>query len=189
MVLPPPPDTSPVRELVAALAELIGEAETVAVCVDLLRDAPARSHAEALPYLGGPGPADGVLTGRWKAYWARTWGARGLLYVWRPTAEPAVLAGLHDEHWRVVEMCLKVGVRRELAAGGDRAAALTADPTPRVRAAAVRLLGAVGDTEHVSAVVEALDDDEAAVRGQASAALERLAERLDGQWQPGAGSR
>ena len=50
---------------------------------------------------------------------------------------------------------------------------------PRVRAQALRTLAAVGDTEHVDAVREALDDEEAAVRRQAARALASLERRLD----------
>ena len=64
---------------------------------------------------------------QWKDYWVRTWGARGLLYVWDDSAAPAVVAGLDDEHWRPAEMCLKVSTKRELGEAGPRAAVLAVD--------------------------------------------------------------
>ena len=54
-----------------------------------------------------------------------------------------------------------------------------ADAVPRVRAAAVRVLGAVGEAEHGDALHDALDDDEEAVRVAAARALRHLEERLD----------
>jgi hypothetical protein len=62
-----------------------------------------------------PRASEIVLAPR-QEYWFRVWAARGLLYVWIPTAEPAVLAGLHDPAWRVREMCAKVARRRALGA-------------------------------------------------------------------------
>ena len=117
---------------------------------------------------------------QWKDYWVRTWGARGLLYVWDDSAAPAVVAGLDDEHWRPAEMCLKVSTKRELGEAGPRAAVLAVDgELPRVRVQALRTLGAVGDTEHVDVVRELLDDEDQAVRRQAARSLSLLARRLD----------
>ncbi len=76
-------------------------------------------------------------------------------------------------------MCLKVATRHEVGGAGDGAARLAGHELPRVRAQAMRTLGAVGDTEHVDAVRAALDDEAPDVRRQAARALERLAERLD----------
>ena len=121
-----------------------------------------------------------------EGHWVRTWGARGLLYVWADSAAPAVVAGLRDEHWRPTEMCLKVATKRELGEAGPRAAELAVTgELPRVRVQALRTLGAVGDTEHVEVVRDLLDDEETSVRRQAARALEQLARRLDldaGDW-------
>jgi hypothetical protein len=117
---------------------------------------------------------------QWKDYWVRTWGARGLLYVWDDSAAPAVVAGLDDEHWRPGEMCLKVATKREIGEAGPRAAVLAVEgELPRVRVQALRTLGAVGDTEHVDVVRDLLDDEEPAVRRQAARSLTQLARRLD----------
>lgn len=50
---------------------------------------------------------------------------------------------------------------------------------PRVRAAAVRAIGAAGEFEHVEAVEELRDDPDHAVRTAVERALERLEVRLD----------
>ncbi|MGH3361712.1 MAG: HEAT repeat domain-containing protein, partial [Nocardioides sp.] len=115
----------------------------------------------------------------WPDHWVRTWGARGLLHVWDDVATDAVIAGLDDGHWRPAEMCLKVATRHEVGGAGDGAARLATHELPRVRAQAMRALGAVGDTEHVAALEGRLDDEYEEVRRQAARALERLEERLD----------
>ena len=126
---------------------------TVDLCVDLLEGADRNDHPDAMPYLTGvvfDEKSPIFYPAQWKDYWVRTWGARGLLYVWDDSAAPAVVAGLDDEHWRPAEMCLKVSTKRELGEAGPRAAELAVDgELPRVRVQALRTLGAVGDTEHV----------------------------------------
>jgi hypothetical protein len=173
---------APVGDRVRELAEHVGEPGVVETCVALLRGAEREDHLDALRFLAGRsfGPDDlGIDPTVWKDYWLRTWGARGLLYVWDESATDAVIAGLADEHWRPAEMCLKVATRHEVGGAGDGAVLLSRHELPRVRGQALRTLAAVGDTEHVDAVREALDDDEAAVRRQAARALESLERRLD----------
>ncbi len=170
--------TAAPRLLIAELQDLVGEPAVVRICVELLQGAAADDFPNELWYFAAQA-APGVLDGSWAPYWARVWGARGLLYVWSPTAAPAVVAGLNDPAWRVAEMCLKVSSLRELAEAGDRAVALTGHGLPRVRANAVRTLGLVGDSEHVEAVEDLLDDEEAAVRRAAALALRRVSARLD----------
>jgi HEAT repeat protein len=177
--LPPPADLdAPVRELVAELAYRLGESAAVEECVALLTGEDPHDHAQVLPYLAGR-PAHGLLAGTWADYWARTWGARGLLHVWRDSAEPAVVAGLEDEHWRPAETCLKVAAARELAGAADGAVDLAGHRLPRVRACALRALGRAGDTEHVATVRTGLEDPHPDVRRAAGLALERMAARLD----------
>jgi HEAT repeat protein len=182
--IPSPRDLdAPVGELVVELAGHLGVRGTVDLCVDLLQGADRNDHPDAIPYLTGLVFEEGSPTTdpkHWKDYWVRTWGARGLLYVWDDSAAPAVVAGLDDEHWRPAEMCLKVSTRRELGEAGPRAAELALDAElPRVRAQALRTLGVVGDTEHVEVVRARLDDADPAVRRQAARSLTRLARRLD----------
>ncbi len=165
------------------LAGHLGVGPVVALCVELLEGGDRGAHLDALPFLTGLAFDEGSPTrdpARWKDYWVRTWGARGLLYVWGHVAAPAVVAGLEDEHWRPAEMCLKVSTRRELGEAGPHAAVLAVEGSlPRVRVQALRTLGAVGDTEHVGVVRDLLDDGEPAVRRQAARALEAMATRLD----------
>ncbi|WP_309649950.1 HEAT repeat domain-containing protein [Nocardioides sp.] len=181
--LPPPLDlAAPVADLVRELAGHLGTTELVELCVDLLGGADRSQHLDALPYLTGhdwtPGSPVTDPTS-WDDYWVRTWGARGLLHVWADSATSAVVAGLADEHWRPAEMCLKVTARHEVVGAADAAAALATHDRPRVRAQAVRALGAVGDTEHVKTVEAARDDPAPAVRRAAARALESLVVRLD----------
>jgi len=181
--LPRPRDVDdPVGSRVRELASHLGERETVEVCVALLGGGRREDHVDALRYLAGRSfgagdePPDPAV---WKDYWLRTWGARGLLYVWDDAASQAVVSGLDDEHWRPAEMCLKVVALREVAGAADAAAALSRHELSRVRAHAVRALGVVGDTEHVSVVRDRLSDQSSAPRRQSARALDRLASRLD----------
>lgn len=181
--LPPPLDTDvPVGALVRELAAHLGEARTVSVCLDLLGGADRTRYLPELQYLTGvrfePGSPK-LDPEQWKDYWGRVWGARGLLYVWADAAADAVVAGLEDEHWRPAEMCLKVSTRRELGAAGPGALRLLGHELPRVRAQALRTLGAAGDVEHVHAVRDRLDDEHQDVRRAAARALDRMVARLD----------
>jgi HEAT repeats len=172
----------PVGERIRELDALLGRARFVEVCVDLLGGADRTSYVPELRHLTGHSwePGDPVLDPTvWKDYWVRTWGARGLLHCWDDAATDAVVAGLGDEHYRPAEMCLKVAAAHDVAGTGPGAAALVGHDLPRVRAQAVRTLGVVGDTEHVEAVLGALDDPDASVRTQAARAYARLARRLD----------
>ena len=182
--LPRPRDLeAPVGELIRELAGHLGVTATVALCVELLEGADRNDHPDAMPYLTGvvfDEESPIYYPAQWKDYWVRTWGARGLLYVWDDSAGPPVVAGLDDEHWRPAEMCLKVSTKRQLGEAGPSAARLAVHGDhPRVRVQALRTLGAVGDTEHVEVVRDRLEDEEPAVRRQAARSLEQLARRLD----------
>jgi hypothetical protein len=182
--LPPPGDLeAPVGVLIAELADHLGVRVTVDLCVELMEGADRRDHSDAMPYFTGvvfDEDSPIYYPAQWKDYWVRTWGARGLLYVWHDSAAPAVVSGLDDEHWRPAEMYLKVSTKRELGEAGPRAAVLAVEgELPRVRVQALRTLGAVGDTEHVDVVRDLLDDEDQAVRRRAARSLTQLAERLD----------
>lgn len=164
--------------LVAQLSDVLGEQASARLCADLLRGAEPREFAAALPYLAGA-PGAAFLDGRWPAYWPRVWGARGLRYVWAEEAQPAAVDGLDDLAWRVAEMCLKVSALREIAEAGPAAVVYLDHELPRVRAAASRALGIVGDTEHVAAVERCLSDDDEQVRRSAARALALMSARLD----------
>ncbi|MCW2794212.1 MAG: hypothetical protein JWO76_3310 [Nocardioides sp.] len=181
--LPPPSDLDvPLGNLVAELVTHVGEEAVVTLCLDLMGGAPREEHADELRYLTGLSFEPGSPTldrSRWKEYWTRAWGARGLLHVWDERATAAVVAGLDDEHWRPAENCLKVATRRQLGEAGPGAVRLLDHELDRVRAQALRTLGAAGDTEHVEAVRGLLTDRHPDVRRQAARALERMTARLD----------
>jgi len=175
-------DRSPVAEQIAELAARLGVPRFVVVCTDLLGGADRESYVDELRALTGHHwrVGDDVFDHEvWRDYWVRTWGARGLLHVWDDAATAAVVAGLADPHWRPAEMCLKVAARHEVAGTGDGAVALADHDLSRVRAQAMRALAVTGDTEHVPAVREHLDDQDAAVRRHAARALVVLESRLD----------
>jgi len=80
--------------------------------------------------------------------------------------------------WRR-EKAAKVVVVHEIGRAADVLACLLADPTPRVRVAALRGLAVVGEHEHVDEVAAALHDPEPAVARQAERTLAALRRRLD----------
>ena len=178
--LPTPPEhrRSP-AELLGYLEAHVGTRRAAVLCAEVLGDDDPHDHAEMVLYLGGAAGRD-LLDGggSWKPYWARAWGARGLLYVWDDSCTPVVLDRLRDDAWRVAEMCLKVCARRELACGDD-AVRLASHGLPRVRATAARALGVCGDTEHLAAVLALLADPDEGVRRAAGRARERMERRLD----------
>jgi hypothetical protein len=153
-----------------------GEAELVHACAAVLRGEPP--DAEVLLCIGGRGADTMQAKGLDLVYWPKTWAARALLYAWREEAGPAVVTALADPAWRVREMCAKVCALREVGAAADALGPLLADPVPRVRAAAARAVGAVGEAEHAPAL-RALLTDEQLVRAPAARALRQLAARLD----------
>jgi hypothetical protein len=178
--LPTRPERRPTpRELLSLLESHVGTHRAALLCAEVLAADDPHEHPETVLFLGGEAGRSLLEDGTsWKPYWARVWGARGLLYVWAEEAAPVVLDGLDDPHWRVAEMCLKVSTRRELPCG-DAAVRLSAHELPRVRANAARALGACGDTEHLDALRDLVDDDSEEVRRVAARAVVRLEERLD----------
>lgn len=164
-----------------ALAARHGVHEVVDCCAALLQGEPPETRPQIAVGLSAHGTSVEQLrsSGYGADHWWRTWGARGLLYVWAPSAAPAVVHGLADPEWRPAEMSLKVAALREIAEAVDAAVDLAGHERGRVRAAAVRALGLVGDTEHVPSVRTALEDDDAQVRRAAGLALERMVDRLD----------
>jgi HEAT repeats len=172
----------PVAVRIRELDRLVGRERLVDVCCDLLAGADRTSYVPELRYLTGHAWESGDPTfdaSVWKDYWVRTWGARGLLHCWSDRATDAVVAGLGDEHYRPAEMCLKVSAGHEVSGSGPGAAALTTHELARVRAAAARTLGVVGDTEHAGALAALVHDPDESVREHAARAYERMAERLD----------
>jgi hypothetical protein len=177
--LAPPSDVAlHPKLLVAELEAKVGNRQAALWCAELLGGADPHDYEPMLWYLGAQA-TPGVLSGRWELYWVRTWGARGLRYVWVDECAAAIVAGLSDEHWRPAEMCLKVATVREVGEAGPGAVTWAGHELPRVRAAACRALGAVGDTGHVGVVQARLDDPQPEVSRAAARALAAMARRLD----------
>jgi hypothetical protein len=127
------------RQSVERECEIRGERAVVSGCIAMLR---SRSvDGELILALGGP-PAEWVRTGEAPGpdYWMRVWAARGLLYAWHGSAEPAVRSALEDESWRVREAALKVVARRGLTKERALVERMRNDDSARVRASALRTL-------------------------------------------------
>ncbi len=177
---------SPIRlggspaERVALGVQRWGEQRFVELCVELQRTMSWRDEPDLLSYIAGLHGRRFVEFGPGRqGYWLRTWPLRAFLYAWTDDAAPTVLAALADEHWRVREMAGKVAVRREIGEAADGAYRLLNDPIARVRAAAARVIGAVGEAEHADRLRQLTLDPDTAVADQAERALVTLAERLD----------
>ncbi|MBA3797604.1 MAG: HEAT repeat domain-containing protein [Geodermatophilaceae bacterium] len=175
-------DEASPAERVRALCDRDGEASVAAGCAEILRSG-SWADRDLLIVLGGrhalgeyardePARSD-------QDYWAPTWAARGLLYVWTDEAAPAVVAALRHEAWRVREMAAKVVATREIGSAGDVVAALADDPVPRVRAAAARALRVIGEAEHTSAALALAHDSDVQVRVRGEQALAGMSARLD----------
>jgi HEAT repeat protein len=172
------------RDLVAEAVHDYGEHAVIDMCLALLD-----GHTEydllpiPLPYLGGAHAVAQLdrghnLAARRQDHWPRVWAARGLRYVWQPYAEPGVVAALPDPAWRVREMAAKVVAQRELGSAAEALVPLISDRTPRVRVAAIRAVGVVGEYEHAVLLAD-LDDRETSVRIALEGARRRLRVRLD----------
>ena len=135
-----------------------------------------------LSYLGGAHAVAqlrrGQLAQREQDHWPRVWAARALRYVWLDYAERSLVEALRDPAWRVQEMAAKVAALRELGSAAELLAPLVSSPVTRVRVAAVRALGVVGEYEHAQ-VLRALHDAHPAVQVATDGALRGLRLRLD----------
>ena len=164
---------------------MIGRPQVASWCAGLL-DGTIRYDDQGYPpltWLGGAHAASllqrRAFESRNQEYWPRVWGARGLLHVWAADARRAVIGGLSDPAWRVREMSAKIVRAQELADAETALTALVADPVPRVRAAAILVLGRVGESEHAQVITHARRDQSLLVRRAAEKALEELAGRVD----------
>ncbi|MES2095108.1 MAG: HEAT repeat domain-containing protein [Actinomycetota bacterium] len=165
-------DDSPGDRISAAVARF-GEQAVVDRCASLL--AGGNEGEEFLLIVGGR-HAQGVLDGAPPLYWPEVWGARALTFVWADSARPAVHRGLGDRAWRVREMCARVVFLRRLDEQ-EALSALLADEVARVRGAAARALGEVGNASHLEALSLLLTDVEKEVRRSAHDAMVRLEKR------------
>lgn len=125
------------RQRVEAECARRGKRAVVEGCVRLLGG--DTSDISLLVSMGGLGVRK-FLDGRDHSdeYWFRVWAARGLLWAWDDLATAAVKEALHDEAWRVREMCAKVVARHLVDDALDTVLTLRDDPVSRVRAAANR---------------------------------------------------
>ena len=123
------------RDLVAGAVDLYGRARVIEWCEALLAGDTFDLDPSwpEIAWLGG--------TVGWAPYWARTWGARGLLHVGPPSHPDVLLNALGDESWRVREMSLKVIRRHGLDDPAARVDRLVDDPVERVRIQAWMALG------------------------------------------------
>jgi hypothetical protein len=112
-------------------------------------------------------------------YWIRVWAARVFLYVWRDDVVDALLVAAHDPAWRVREHVARITAQRELGELVDPLLPLLDHELPRVRAAAVRAVGAAGEYEHAEAIQPLANDPDQTVRAAVERALTRLEARLD----------
>ena len=137
--------TTPRRSIEAEAARR-GRAAVVDGCVALLEGRPV--DAELVAALGGPA-ASWAATGEGRDPWLRVWGARGLLWLWDPSATGPLTVALDDESWRVREMAAKVVARHEVDDALEAVAALARDTVPRVRAAAARALARLSGADGI----------------------------------------
>ena len=166
-------DDSPGDRITAAVARF-GEQVVVDRCSSLLMG--GNEGEEFLLIVGGR-HAQGVLDGAPPLYWPEVWGARALTFVWADSAVSAVHRGLGDQAWRVREMCARVAFIRRLNEQ-EALSSMLADEVARVRGAAARALGEVGDHGHLAALTLLLRDDEKEVRRSAHDAMVRLEKRI-----------
>jgi HEAT repeat protein len=173
------------RALVAQACAQLGREAVAEWCVSLLEDriAPDDPRQPSLAWIGGGPAAAALRTGRLarpdQSHWPRVWAVRALRYAWAPEAAPAITRALTDSSWRVRETAAKLATIQELAESVELLASLTADEVARVRAASVRGLGAMAESEHAHLIRSALDDPEPAVAIAAQKALAELCHRLD----------
>ncbi|MGH3453056.1 MAG: HEAT repeat domain-containing protein [Nocardioidaceae bacterium] len=172
------------RELIAEAVHDYGEHAVIDMCLALLD---GHTDYDLLPlplvYLGGAHAVAQLdrghnLVSRGQDHWPRVWAARSLRYVWQPYAEPGVVAALPDPAWRVREMAAKVVVQRELGSAAEALVPLVGDRTARVRVAAIRAMGLVGEYEHAVLLAD-LDDPDPKVQIAIEGARRRLRVRLD----------
>lgn len=164
----------PLGQRIAKAVEHYGEAEVIARSISLMDG----QHAgeDFLLFVGGE-HAQGILNGAPVLYWPELWGLRALQHVWSDAAITPVLGSLSNPAWRVREMGCRVIALRGLPAV-DELVALTADGTPRVRAAAARALGAVGTPDDLESIRVFTKDPALEVRRGAQQGIDTLRSRF-----------
>ena len=172
-----------------AAVRAYGEAAVVQWCAGLLSGEIALDDARRphLAWLGGKGAVrfvdDPQADPSGRSYWPQVWAARALLYAWveppPPVAVAAVVGALGHDSWRVREMAAKVVCAHQVAEAAEALLPAVTDDVPRVRAAALRALGLVGEGEALDVVRSATDDPDPAVHRAAELGVRRLQQRLD----------
>lgn len=174
------------REVIHAACAKYGEDVVIDWCVAFLtgeisgEDAygPDLPKLVAITGAANPGgwtqPVDPV-----NYYWIRVWAARAFLYIWRDDVVEALAFVANDPAWRVCEHVARITAQRELGQLVDALLPMLDHELPRVRAAAVRALGAAGEYEHATALEPLQDDPDNTVRAAVDRALENLSQRLD----------
>ena len=164
----------PIEKRIAAAVERYGADAVVTRSISLI--AGNNEGEDFLLYVGGE-HARGLINGAPPLYWPELWGMRALLSVWNDSAARAVTAGLQNQAWRVREMACRVSAARGLAVSAELGV-LLADDVARVRAAAARALGEVGDAASVDGIRALLKDPEIDVRRGAQEGLAKLRTRF-----------
>jgi len=164
----------PPHERIASAVARFGEDTVIERAVALLGG--FNVGEDFLLYVGGT-HAQGILDGAPALYWPEVWGARALLSVWNDTATAAVGAGLTNQAWRVREMCAKVVAARQLPFG-EIVRGLLTDDVARVRSAAARAVGEVGEASDSELVAKLFRDPEVDVRRSAEAGTKQLKARF-----------
>lgn len=165
------PAEIPIEARIAASVEQLGVDTVVLRSLSLL--AGNNEGEEFLLVVGGE-HARGILDGAPVLYWPELWGTRALLYVWNDSATAGVRAALQNQAWRVREMATRVAALRELRLQ-DEVGALLIDEVARVRAAAARALGAIGEDPEV--IRPLLKDPETEVRRAAQLGIDAIRKR------------
>ena len=168
----PIPVDAPIERRIALAVERWGEAHVVAKAIELAGG--VHVAEEYLLVVGGDHAQD-ILEGAPVLYWPELWGVRALLYVWDDSATDAVVGALHNQAWRVREMAARVSAVRGLPVSAVLTGLLE-DETPRVRAAAARALGALGDD--VDVIRPLLKDPEIDVRRAAQQGMDGVRARV-----------
>jgi HEAT repeats len=173
------------RDRIRAACAEHGEDAVIDWCVELLSGAVAPEDAfipplaEKLKWLAGPEIGGWAKLDPVNFYWVRVWAARAFLYIWRDDVVDTLLIAANDPAWRVQEHVARIAAQRELGQVVDSLVPLLDHQLPRVRAVAVRAIGAAGEYEHVEAIEPLRDDPDQSVRAAVERALERLEKRLD----------
>lgn len=165
------PADLPIEARIAAAVEQLGVDTVVLRSLSLLA---GNNEGEDFLLVVGGEHAQGILDGAPVLYWPELWGTRALLYVWNDSAIAGVAAALQNQAWRVREMATRVAATRNVRLQVE-VGALLGDEVARVRAAAARALGVIGDDLEV--IRPLLTDPEIEVRRGAQQGIDAIRKR------------